>query len=277
MADEQSPGGQPLGLERLQDYLRWSASQHRVPVETPSFTAFFSPHDERRYFNYAVPNQSLRANLEGELIALGTEFLARGRRPSFEFLEAYAPELADALQRVGFVETSRETVMFCRSEQLRSPPPHPDLDIVTLDESSPSELLRICISTTERGFDPERLVIPTRSDVEEFRSKLVTARSFLALRNGAPAGVAMYTAPNDGLAEIAGVATVPEHRRNGVGSAVTARAARAAFSAGVDTVFLAVIEEDAARVYRRLGFTPLAAKLGYGEPEPTEEAWVATG
>ncbi|BCB88429.1 GNAT family N-acetyltransferase [Phytohabitans suffuscus] len=58
----------------------------------------------------------------------------------------------------------------------------------------------------------------------------------------------------DGVAEIAGVATLPTARRRGLGAAVTAALARHALDAGVDLVFLSAGSDDIARVYARVGF-----------------------
>lgn len=254
-----------IDVERLQSYLHWSAGLHRHVVEALPFALYFSPQDERVFFNYAIPLQSAGGNLDRELYDVTAEFLARGRRPSFEYLEDFAPDLGSALQRVGLVETSRETVMLCAPDIFRPAPRVPGLEIHVLDENSPADLLRACISTTERGFDPERLVVPTRSEVDDFRARLVTARAFLGLLDGVPAGTAVFTAPHEGLSEVAGVATLPEFRRRGIATAVTARATETAFASGVDTVFLSTVDEGAARVYRRLGFAPFTAKLAYGE------------
>ncbi len=56
------------------------------------------------------------------------------------------------------------------------------------------------------------------------------------------------------VAEIAGVATLPEFRRRGLGAAITATLARHALDTGVDLVFLSAGSDDVARMYARLGF-----------------------
>jgi N-acetylglutamate synthase-like GNAT family acetyltransferase len=58
----------------------------------------------------------------------------------------------------------------------------------------------------------------------------------------------------DYIAEIAGVATLPSARRQGLGAAVTATLARHALDHGVQTVFLSAAEESVARMYARIGF-----------------------
>jgi ribosomal protein S18 acetylase RimI-like enzyme len=57
-----------------------------------------------------------------------------------------------------------------------------------------------------------------------------------------------------GVAEIAGVTTLPSHRRRGSASQLTATLARHARENGADIVFLAATDDDTARLYSRVGF-----------------------
>lgn len=258
---------QVLNIERLQSYLHWSASLQRVVIEEPPFRLYVSPHDERGYFNYAIPTRDVERTPGPALAAVREQFARCGRRAAFEYLEAFAPNLGAALRREGFVETARETVMICEPSDFRPSELVAGLEVLVLDSRAPSDQLRAWIETTELGFDPDHPVVPTRSEVEDFRRRLVTARAFLALIDGQPAGAAMFTPPNDGLTEVAGVATLPEFRRRGVAGAVITRALSVAFESGVETAFLAFLDDTVARVYARRGFRPFAAKLAYGEPD----------
>ena len=58
----------------------------------------------------------------------------------------------------------------------------------------------------------------------------------------------------DGVAEVAGVATLPSARRHGYASQLTANLARRALQAGADTVFLSAGDDDVARLYSKIGF-----------------------
>ncbi|MEV6599522.1 GNAT family N-acetyltransferase [Actinoplanes sp. NPDC051346] len=57
-----------------------------------------------------------------------------------------------------------------------------------------------------------------------------------------------------GVAEVAGVATLPSARRRGYASQLTASLARRALEAGDDLVFLSAGDDDTARLYSRVGF-----------------------
>ena len=61
----------------------------------------------------------------------------------------------------------------------------------------------------------------------------------------------------EGVAEIAGVATLPSARRRGYASQLTASLARRALELGDDTVFLSAGDDDVARLYSKVGFRRL--------------------
>jgi ribosomal protein S18 acetylase RimI-like enzyme len=57
-----------------------------------------------------------------------------------------------------------------------------------------------------------------------------------------------------GVAEVAGVATLPAFRRQGLAAAVTSVLAAEALRRGRSTVFLSAQDDEVARVYERVGF-----------------------
>lgn len=77
---------------------------------------------------------------------------------------------------------------------------------------------------------------------------------------------AVVESPSDGIltcgsaqragavAEVAGVATLPSARRRGYASQLTASLARRALQSGADLVLLSAGDDDAARLYSRVGF-----------------------
>lgn len=74
--------------------------------------------------------------------------------------------------------------------------------------------------------------------------------------------------PVRGVSEIVGVATLPAARRQGLAAAVTAALVRQARGYGVEVLFLSAGDDDTARLYRRLGFRPLATAM-IAEPAGT--------
>jgi ribosomal protein S18 acetylase RimI-like enzyme len=66
-----------------------------------------------------------------------------------------------------------------------------------------------------------------------------------------------------GAAEIVGVVTRTDKRRRGIAASVTSQLVAEHFAGGGDFVFLDAANEEAARVYERLGFTRFGMNCVY--------------
>jgi ribosomal protein S18 acetylase RimI-like enzyme len=91
---------------------------------------------------------------------------------------------------------------------------------------------------------------------------------FAVVRVGTdPVGSGQYVA-DDGWAGVQCMATHPAHRRRGVGEAVLSALAREAASAGLQDLYLAVMEDNspARRLYERAGFSQIH-EYCYWSPE----------
>jgi ribosomal protein S18 acetylase RimI-like enzyme len=249
-------------IDRLQAYMRQVLVRGREVVAVPPFTIFFHQSDANTYFNYAIPDEPAGAYLREPLVVLRTEFRARGRRPRFEFIEEYAPDLAPALRANGFVEEARMHLMVCTPATLVPAPETTGLSMRTIDADTPIDVVQEHLDTNNHGFDPT--AAPTTADkAEAFRDHLGSSRGFTAYLDGQVAGAGMFTAPLDGLTELVGIATLEAFRRRGVATALTAHATRSAFAQGVEVAFLSAADERAGRVYERIGFRPFATMLAY--------------
>ena len=219
-----------LSSERLEIYIRRAAMLGREVVEAPPFVCLFDPHDPHRFFNYAKPLGPVSAEtngLTGSLAALRTAFRARERMPRFEFIEEFAPELGPALVAAGFSLEARYPVLICTPETLRQSPPIPGLTITTLTPDSPAEDLLACIAVQRQGFVEFAGDPPSQADIDDLRENLVAEGAFLARMAGVPVGAMMFTAPLDGLTELAGGTTLEAYRRRGIGAAMAAAASAA--------------------------------------------------
>ena len=257
-----------LSPEHLETYLRRAAMLGRETVEVPPFVCFFSPGDPLRFFNYAKPLRPVGAERDGltdSLAALRTAFRARERMPRFEFIEEYAPDLGPALAAAGFDLEERYPLLVCTPETLRPGPPIPGLTITTLTPDSPAEDLLACLTVQREGFGEIAGGPPTQDDVDDLRANLAEDGAFLARMDGVPAGAMMFTAPLDGLTELAGGTTIEAYRRRGIGAAMIAAAAAAAFERGVEIAFLTAASEYASGVFQRAGFKWYATALAYCE------------
>ncbi len=101
--------------------------------------------------------------------------------------------------------------------------------------------------------DDERVRARAQRFVQELRRGSTTF--VLAFLNGALAGTARLT--EEDLPVAVGVVTLPHARGHGVATAVTSALARKAIEQGSACALYAERESRAARIYRRLGFSPL--------------------
>ncbi len=153
-----------LTIARLQEYLRHSARQQYESITVPCFTLFFHPADPLTFFNYAIPDEPCGEGLAASLFLARTEFARHCRRPRFEFLEAFAPELGPALQAAGFVEEARQPLMICTAETYRAAPEVTRLTIARLDGSSTVSRMREFLTVQRRGFDFQNQEAATEAD-----------------------------------------------------------------------------------------------------------------
>jgi GNAT superfamily N-acetyltransferase len=105
---------------------------------------------------------------------------------------------------------------------------------------------------TARGSEGVEQAVATR-EAREPRPVDPVIRTFAAYEDGEPVSVASHV-PIGAITEVVGVGTLPDHRRRGLGAALTAAAVADARATGVETVFLTAGDDEIARVYERLGF-----------------------
>ena len=257
-----------LSPERLETYMRRTAALGRETVQVSPFVCLFDPHNPLCFFNYAKTLEPVGVETDGltdSLAALCAAFHARGRMPRFEFIEEYAPDLGPALIAAGFSLEARYPLLVCTAETLRLGPPIPGLTITMLTPNSPMEDLLACLTVQREGFGEIAGDSPTQVDVDDLRVTLAEDGAFLARMEGGPAGTMMYTAPLDGLTELAGGTTLEAYRRRGIGTAMIAAAAAAAFARGVEVAFLTAASQYASGVFQRAGFKWYGTALAYYE------------
>ena len=115
------------------------------------------------------------------------------------------------------------------------------------------------------GTDPDASIAFARRRNDQERALVAAGRGerFGVLVDGEVVSTAGIFRTEDGVARFQSVETHPEHRRRGLAGAVVHAAGRHALDhLGVGTlVIVADTEEDAIRVYRRLGFTETERQL----------------
>lgn len=251
-----------LSLISLQDYLRFKAQQHHEVVSSPPFTLFFHTTDSSPASNYAIPDASGSSDLQDSLTRLLTIFTERARNPSLQFIEEVFMHLTTVPRSSGWSKVERSQVMICTPETYRPAPDVLGLAITTLSHESSVEEICEGLDTNALGFDPqaERATI---HEAEEFRQDLILSRAFTARLQEQPVGAGMFTDIHEGLTELVGITTLEPFRRRGIAAALTAYMTQIAFHQGATLVFLIAADEQAGRVYERVGFHPHATHVVY--------------
>jgi GNAT superfamily N-acetyltransferase len=252
-----------VSVARLQAYLRHSAQQQYETIYVPPFALFSHPTDILIYFNYAIPDEACSGDLEASLSMLRDEFTARGRCPRIEFIQEFAPQLSSALRAAGFAEEAHQQLMVCTAETYRPAAPVLGLTITELTSTSTVSEAQDYLTTQRRGFDAHSTEVATEGDGGQFLRMMGEGRAFVGWLKGQPVGVGMFTSPFDGVTELVGLATLQPYRRKGIATGLTVQAVRRALEQGAEVVCLTAADEQAGRVYERVGFVRYATMLAY--------------
>ena len=252
-------------IARLQAQLRYGASEAFQAIPVPPFTFYFNPDSDSVFSNYAIPEVPGDGRLGEAITALKAAFHEHQRTPRLEYLEAFAPDLAAALEVNGFKQEIRTLLMVCTPDSFRAAPEVSGLVIQPVDGTSPIEDQRAAVTVQDRSFGGDDAPEATEEKARQFFERFATQQMFMAKLDGQLVSVVSLMPSYDGIAEIAGVGTVPAFRRRGIGAAMTWHAARAAFEQGVEAVFLTAMDERAGRVYTRVGFEGRGSGLAYVE------------
>jgi len=108
--------------------------------------------------------------------------------------------------------------------------------------------------------------------LDAMRERISSRAETLLIAEGGKAegivGFALYSLPEPGEGYINIIAVAEAHRRRGIGAALTVRAAKALFAAGVDRVSLTTDQDNgpAIRLYVGLGFRQTRAGRDYARP-----------
>ena len=178
-----------------------------------------------------------------------------------EYNETAFPKVGGWLEDAGMKLLERNPLMSCRPEAFKPFPAPDEVHLTQLSSAAtPAELEAFQAIRWTDGGEIDRPAPP----VERLRSDMARPNSvfLLAWLEWEPAGTGVSHSLK-GAAEIVGVVTRKDRRRRGVAAAITSELVRRHFANGGDFVFLDAANEDAARVYERLGFTRFGANLIY--------------
>ena len=199
-------------------------------------------------------------DVQASALALRRTFEGWNAEPQIEYNEAAFPDAAAGLEAAGFRLTERNPLMACRPGAF-SPIASPEVTLEELRSTSGTGSLEVFQSIRWTDGGDERLDAPP---VARLQAELARPGSvyLLAWLDGEPVGTGVSHTLH-GAGEIVGVVTRNDRRRRGVASTVTSELVARHFASGGDFVFLDAANEEAARVYERLGFTRFGSNLVY--------------
>jgi ribosomal protein S18 acetylase RimI-like enzyme len=237
-------------ISRIQSYLRVAASRQRDTERIGPFLATFTPHSDNPFLNYAIPDDDATPS-SADVTSLIAAYERRSRIPRLEYVAQLAPAVEEALAAAGFAVEGRLPLMICRpgAEQALPVPMGIELVVPATDD----ELLATVAVQNEAYGD----AAPGPDVVARLRASMAAGLIAVLARvaaTGEPVGAGVYTAPDQGMTEIASIGVRAPFRRRGVAGALTTRLVREAFAAGVSVAFLMAAHEAEARIYQRAGF-----------------------
>lgn len=208
-------------------YLRSMAGAD-APRSGP-FVIRFDEHDAAPPFNYAIPDDDIAPSAE-DIAGLVAAFRERERTPRFEYVPQASPKVERALLDAGFVQEGRFPLLVCPVGEVVAAQIDGDAEITLVTEDP--ELWGVARVMNTAFGAPEA----TEHDVARLRRALDGGGLVAAAvdpATGDIVGGGQLGKPHHGVAEVAGIAVLPSHRRRGLAGAVTALLTRAGVGAGV--------------------------------------------
>ncbi|CAL9600815.1 hypothetical protein SUDANB95_05388 [Actinosynnema sp. ALI-1.44] len=208
------------------------------------------------YSNYAVPEADAEPT-DADVAELVALFRDEGRVPRLEYVRP-VPALDAALERAGFTVERAYPVLAVEPGDLRVP----DVpDGVELVEPVTDDELVAATDVQNAAFGVGSLV--REAAIRRQRSMSSKGAVLLmALVDGVPAGAGLATAPEDGLAQVAGIGVLEEFRGRGIGKLITARLSERVFAAGHRPFLETEADHKVDRVYGPLGYRVVGHSAG---------------
>ena len=252
-------------LGRIEAANRKLGAKNRQVIAVGSFWAFIDPVSDLTWLNYAVPVEALgsKETVFEVIVELREVFEESDRTLRFEFIQSLCPTLPTILEQAGINLEDSHPMLVCESADFQ---PHnaAGVDVKLLDVDDP-EVLFSYLAVRNRSFYGDAAdEAPTAENIIELcqEIELGASRCALAYFNGIPAGVGV-TMPMMGVCELAGVATLPEHRRLGVAKSLCSFLIKDHFETGGDLVWLAAGNAIAKSTYESIGFRVVGSRLHY--------------
>lgn len=240
-------------LKTLQDALVEGTSASRDTHVVGNFVAMLHPTESLIYMNYAVPLAIPTSTSVAELIA---HFRSKDRVPRLEFFADLWPEVISALVAAGFeCEKTAPVMVLDRSGYVPVP-------YEAMARAAQPEDVAAMREVASIAFGMES------SDDQDGRSReLLASGRMLGAVAGTDdivaCGVAIGT---ETVREVAGIATLPNHRRRGAATAVVHCLLDQFFHLGGEVAWLTPGDDGAEDLYYKIGFRIAGTQVNYVLP-----------
>ncbi|MGH7760894.1 MAG: GNAT family N-acetyltransferase [Candidatus Dormibacteraceae bacterium] len=249
--------------KRFQDWQLAALEQHPAGTELVSFGPFRAllPASNQPGAWVTIVDGTVDAReTERAVAGLRSVFQQRSAGLEIEYNEVLYPQVGAWLKAAGLTFAERNPLMACRPPGFK---PSSSAQVTVRRLSTSSDAADLQAFQTLRWTDggEEDRAVP---GAEVLRKEVAPATSvyLLAWVDGEPAGTGV-SHPLRGAAEIVGVVTRLDKRRRGIAATVTSELVARHFALGGDFVFLDAANEEAMRVYERLGFERFGDNVVY--------------
>ncbi len=244
--------------ERFQTWQRDTLAEHDEGAEMLSigpFRALLPAAEDATPLGWVTlidgtPNEA--ETLKG-LTKLRSAFKKRKVPLKIEYNDAAFPKVGAWLEAAGLKLVESNPLMSCRPDAFKPFPTPEELHLTQLSASAtPAELEAFQTIRWTDGGELDRIA----PSADRLRADLARPNSvfLLAWLEWEPVGTGVSHSLK-GAAEIVGVVTRKDRRRRGVAAAITSELVRRHFANSGEFVFLDAANEDAIRVYKRIGFS----------------------
>ena len=208
-----------------------------------------------------IDGSATEADTQKALTKLRAALKKRKVPLEIEYNDAVFPKVGGWLEAAGLKLVEQNPLMSCRPDAFKPFATPDEVHLTQLSAAAtPAELEAFQTIRWTDGGEIDRAAPP----VERLRNDIARPNSvfLLAWLEWEPAGTGVSHSLK-GAAEIVGVVTRKDRRRRGVAAAITSELVRRHFANGGEFVFLDAANEEAARIYERLGFSRFGANLIY--------------
>jgi predicted GNAT family acetyltransferase len=252
--------------ERFQTWQRDTLAVHDEGAEMLSigpFRALLSAAEDAIPLGWVtlIDGTPTEAETLKGLTKLRSAFKKRKVPLKIEYNDAAFPKVGAWLEAAGLKLVEKNPLMSCRPDAFKPFPTPEELHLTQLSASAtPAELEAFQTIRWTDGGEIDRMA----PSADRLRADLARPNSvfLLAWLEWEPVGTGASHSLK-GAAEIVGVVTRKDRRRRGVAAAITSELVRRHFANSGEFVFLDAANEDAARVYERIGFSRFGANRIY--------------